>query len=481
MKIPDKLYKFLRITFLILAIVSLTFTIFYKVGHCEEPSSLGASSGGSANDSYYTFATPLPVQPEVGTDVLSSVIIDSIVDDLENGNYAGYPYNEHGFGVGEINCILFREFNSSGNYVTLYAYKDLYIDSFTFPSDFTSNSNLCTFKSLNNYFLTFDYDFDTNSITYVASRNGSSSIPFYALGSNLCYIYTAFSDPILNIDIYGIKTNFNILDYPIYLRDGSLSFSGDVIFSSSVGPSGGESDNQDIIDNIDGSDDLPQVDDSDPADTSNIPSWLKKILSALKSINSNIRGIGVTIVNLLKDLVNKVGEIIDKIGDFFVNFWQNMKNFFKHGNDDSWDDWKDNDSSDLVSALDNSLVFGGFSDFKTLVSDIDSCFDVDPVSNVPSWEIPLQGTVLYSNNLQSITIDFSFFNDFKNTWLLFIRAVVCIAFALHVIHQIPSILHGLPGNHDIDNITRTSEPSQPPVFNTFVSGDLVKNYNSKRR
>ena len=135
--IHDKMYKFLRIAFLILAIVSLTFTIAYKVGHCEEPSSLGASSGGSNSGSTYFFATPLPVQPDVGSDVLSSAIIDSIVDDLENGNYVGYPYNEHGFGVDEINCIIFREYNSSGNYVTCYAYKDMYIDSFTFPSDFS--------------------------------------------------------------------------------------------------------------------------------------------------------------------------------------------------------------------------------------------------------------------------------------------------------------------------------------------------------
>lgn len=477
----NNIQKTLHIILLILAIVSLTFTIFYKVGHCEEPSSLGASSGGSGNTSYYFFATPLPVQPEIGcSKPLTSQIISALVNRIQSGPYpTGYPYNDHGFD--NINVLLFREYSSANNTIEVIAYYDCYINYFSWPSDFTSGSNLAGFKSLNNYGLRLVYDITNDSITYVSSVNGSYTLAFYAIGNSNCYIYTAFSDPILNIDIYGIKTNFDIINYPIYLRDGSLSYSGDVIFSSSVSPSGGESGNQDIIDNIDNSDDLPQVDDTDPADTSSVPAWLKKILSALKSINSNLRGIGVTIVNLLKDLVDKITGIAQTVADFCVNFWQNLKDFFKHGNDDNWDSWKDTTDSDLIDALDDSLVFGGFSDFKTLVNDIDSCFDVDPVTEVPSWEIPLTGTVLYSNNLQSITIDFSFFNRFKNTWLLFIRAVVCIAFALHILHQIPSIFHGLPGSHDIDNVTRTSEPSQPPVFNTFVSGDLIKNFNSKRR
>lgn len=458
MKITDNMYKILRITFLILATVSLIFTILYKVGHCEEPSSLGASSGGSSSGgSFYFFATPLPVLPEVGCNKpLTDDIINSLVNRIQSGPYpTGYPYNEHGFD--NINLILFREFSSSNNSIEVIAFYDGYINSFSMPSDYSVGSNLATFKSLNNYALRIIYDITNDSITYVTSFNGSFTLPFYALDNSNCYIYLAASDPILNIDFYGIKTQFNIFNYPIYLRDGSLSYSGDVVFSSSVGPSGGGSDNQDIIDNIDNSDDLPQVDDTDPSDISNLPAWLKKILSALKSINSNLRGIGVTIVKLLKDLVSKVGEIINKIGDFFVDFWQNMKDFFKHGNDSSWDDWKDYDTSDLVSALDNSSIFGGYSDFKTLVSDLDSCFDVDPVSEVPSWDIPLNGTLLYSNNFQKITIDFSFFNKFKDKWLLFIRAVVCITFALHVIHQVPSIFHGLPGQHDVENVIQKGE------------------------
>ena len=116
----DKLYKVLRIIFLALAIFSLVFTLAHKVGLC-------ASGGGST--SYYPFESdrPLAVAGDVGSSVLSDTIINTILTDLENGNYPGYPFNEHGFGVDEINLLVFREYNHHCKHKNKHNYQMNYI------------------------------------------------------------------------------------------------------------------------------------------------------------------------------------------------------------------------------------------------------------------------------------------------------------------------------------------------------------------
>lgn len=439
--------------------------IFYSArifAHCEEPS-LGASSGGSSSDNnYYFFATPLPVKPDVGSDVLTSQIIETIVDDLESGNYTGYPYNEHGFGVDEINCIIFREYNSSGNYVTFYAYKDLYIDSFTFPSDYNSNSNLCTFKSLNNYFLTFDYDFDSNSITYVASRTGSVSIPFYALGTNNCYIYNVLSDPILGINFYAMVKNKPILNYPIYVRDGELALSGDVKFSNTVGSgSGGDSNiNDEITDNIEDSSELPQVDDSAPSDPTNIPSWLQKILTGLKTFNKNMLGIGRTIIGKLKDIFDKLKDFVDTwiiTFDDGINAIISAINGLKDGTtqEEAKQAWVDgyNDFA-LKPAID--IVSGWGSGFHSSIDSADALTDYSYEIPMPPIGIPNlttgQTDMVYLFG-RSITIDLNwyvqpnFFGKSPRDYLTeFVIPWLILSFVVSLYFKLPGMLGGASDN-----------------------------------
>ena len=427
----NKLYKILRITFLVLAIVSMTFTIFYKVGHCEEPS-LGASSGGSGNDSYYTFATPLPVVPEVGcSKPLTSEIISSLVNRIQSGPYpTGYPYNEKGFD--NLNVILFNEYNSSNNTLQVIAYYDCYINSFNFPSDYSTSSNFVNFKSLNNYALRIEYNISNDTITYVNSTNGNHTLTFYPLSYSSCYIYSAFSDPILNIDIYGIKTIFNISNYPIYLRDGSLSFSGDVKFSSSVAPSGNESDKQDSIDDIDDSiedsSQLPQVDDELPADPTT-PNLIKKILSALKTINKTIGGVGISIVDTLKKILGKL-DILDDIKQFYQDY-NNIKN---------------TSSADVVSAFQGTIIYTTYSNIRSDISSFLNMFNVTPASSAPTWTIPLNGTVLYNQNYPNIVIDFGFYDRFRNTVSNILVAILTCSCVFNIIRSIPDIITGASGD-----------------------------------
>lgn len=468
------MYKKLRVIFLSLAIISMVFTLVYKVGHCAD------SSGGSSDSSFYPFASdvPLPVASDVGCVGLTQEIIDSLVNRIQSGPYpTGYPYHEHGFN--NINLILFSEF--SDNILQCRVYYDGYLSNFVFPDDFSVTSSIANFKSLNNYALRINYDVVNDEITYVQSNNGSYGLTFYPLGSSNCWISSVVSGV---VNIYQVNKNQNIPLYPIYLRDGELSFNGVVRFSDSVNSSGGSGHSKggaiaDISDSIDESTDLPQVDDSAPSDSSSIPAWLQKILTALKSINSNLRGVGVSIVS-------GIGELIDKIIEFCDNIWDWIQNKFNNFIDSiggfisDYNDIKDTDSNDVIEALDNSIIFGGFSTFKGYLSTLDSIFNVSASESAPVWRIPLNNTVLYSQSLQYIEIDFSFFDRFHDVWIAFISLVFGFGMIFHILKSIPGIFHGLPGSHDVNNLTQPTLHT-PPVknYNTFVSGDLIKNYRSK--
>lgn len=323
----NKVYKVLRIIFLTLAILSMLFAFASKVV-------FAASSGGSST--YYGFWSDQPyyVGPPLGVKsdgYVTSNIINALVNRIQSGPYpTGYPYQDHGFD--NVNLILFREYNSSNHQIQCSVFYDAYISSFDYPSDLTQNSNFVTFRSLNNYGIRITYDIDNDSIIYVNSINGNHIIPFYGLGSNSCWISSVFTDPNPVFQIYQINQNQDIFNYPLYIRDGEMSFSSQVVFSTNIRPSGGDEDStiDDIEDNIDEADDsnLPGVDDSDPSDPTSTPAWLKKILTGLKNINKNIQGIGITINKTLNNIKNKITELAETVAEWCVNFWDNVRDFF---------------------------------------------------------------------------------------------------------------------------------------------------------
>ena len=458
----DSVLKLLRIISLTLIIFSLVFSIARFISHCEEPS-LGASSGGPSNDPYYFFATPLPVKPEIGcSKPLTNEIISALVNRIQSGPYpTGYPYHEHGFD--DVNLILFREYHPRNNTIDVNVFYDGYISSFDFPSDFSSDSTLCTFRSLNNYCLRITYDITNDSITYVTSANGNFNLPFYSLGSSNCYIYTAFSDPILNIDLYGIKTNFDIFLYPIYLRDGDLSFSGDVKFSTTVGTGSGDDDtNDEINDNIEDTSDLPQIDDNAPNDGTSIPAWLQKILSGLKVFNKNMLGIGKTIISGIKSVISKLTEIIETIAEWCVKFWDTLKDIW-----DSLEGLKDGTTQqDAVEEWKRQFNASYFGQLCTLIQSLiagwGNAFNADAPSTlvftIPMMPIGIpdadSGTVsntyLFGN---SITLNFSWYTQtvyfgktiktmVNDVFFVFVYASFCFAMLVNA----PGFISGVPGS-----------------------------------
>ena len=302
-----------KVIILTLSVIILLCPILWKVN-------AKASEGD-----FIPFDKPLAVTPTMGTTMLTQTLIDTIVTELESGNYTGYPYNEHGFGADEINLLLFSEYNSSGNYITLYAFKDGYISDFSWPSDYNTGSNMVTFRSLGNYLLRFDYDFDESKITYVTSTTGNCILPFYALGNNLCWIENLMPSQggrvIPDIPVYACIEQKNIRCYPLYLRDGEMSFGGDVIFKSGR-PTQTDDETarliQNFIDLYGDIDQLPQVDESTETGTGDSLT-LKLIKQYTKGTMNGVQAAGLFIAQTITDSNKSLGDKIETLFDAWLN------------------------------------------------------------------------------------------------------------------------------------------------------------------
>ena len=408
----------------------------------------------SRADTYYAFASdvPLAVRADIGCAYLNDTIIADLVADIQNGVYptGTYPYHEHGFD--DINLILFREYNSNENKIQVYAFCDGFISDYTFPSDYNSTSTLCNFRSLNNHLLRIEYDLDDNSITYVSSSSGNTYLVFYALGNNYCWIENL---SVGMIPIYAIKQQFNIVSYPIYLRDGSLSYNGNVVFQESS-PQGGKSkiiqDIRDSIDEINDGSTLPKVDTTPPVDTSSMPQWMQKIVNGLSAINQNVQGGITSIIDKLDSINIQLPEWLQNILDDIkgalttYNIWiQNTYNLIS-GFFTMFNSMMQTTDDDFEDALMDSVFMHGYSDFTNYSNQFDSVMNSNPASGSDlQFEIPLQGTVLYSSALQKITISFAFFDRIRNGYLTFLALVLGVGFYLHIRHTLPSILSGGAG------------------------------------
>lgn len=452
------MYKKLKIIFLSLAIISMIFTLFYKVGHC-------ASGGDTVND-YMVISDFFPVGPHYGNN-FSENDLATIIQNINSV----IPFDSD---FPTFDCAVVYEFNSSDNTLTLACFNGSNnLQLITSPSSFFSSGSEGWFYSNYRYqgnarvivnlsdlscsFLRWDrYNYSFNSSVFLSSLPNNSRVLYYDR------FYSG---------------------YPIYMSYDEMIYQGVTYFKKFSSPSGGGHHKggaiADISESIEDSSDLPQVDDNAPSDTSSVPAWLQKILTALKSINSNLRGVGVSIVS-------GIGELIDKISEFCENVWDWIQDKFNNFIDgingviSDYNDLKDTDSDDVISALDNSIIFGGFSTFKGYLSTLDSAFNVSASENAPVWRIPLNGTVLYSSRLQYIEIDFSFFDRFHDIWIGFISLVFGFGMIFHILKSIPGIFHGLPGSHDVNNLTQPTMHTPPQkTYNTFVSGDLIKNYRSK--
>lgn len=430
------MYKKLRLLFLSLVIISMVFTLVYKVGHCASDSS----------EVLYFESMPYIVENNVGASgLISEAVILRIVDYV-------LTYDT----LGSSESLLIVPYGDSNNYHI---------------AAMIPNSSPNIFDDyVGNYILYYRVSYDFDSSGNFISSVSNAAFRIY-LNNALEYINNR----------YVYRFNYFSDSYPVYVRNPQnyRTTNNTQVFTNRIGGHHKGGSIADIIDSIEDSSELPQVDDSSPSDSSSLPAWLQKILSALKSINSNLRGIGVSIVS-------GIGELIDKISEFCENIWDWIQNKFNNFIDNiggvisDYNDLKDTDVNDVITALDNSIIFGGFSTFKGYLSTLDSIFNVSASESAPVWRIPLNGTVLYSSRLQYIDIDFSFFDRFHDVWLAFISLVFGFGMIFHILKSIPGIFHGLPGSHDVNNLTQPTMHT-PPVknYNTFVSGDLIKNYRSK--
>ena len=403
----NKFYKILRITFLILAIISMTFTLFYKVGHC-------ASGGGSGVDpsQYYLIDDFAPVGSGYGNN-LSQSDIDAIVASCDSSkpNDSDIPF---------IDTYLIVEYNSLSNSLTLAGFctqgRGIYSTSGSFPDTITATW-YSTKTSWSGYGL-FTVDLSTNSATFTSWRNSMYT-------SN---IYTWFTQ--LPNNNYYLEKGIFRSGYPIKCPDSS--YNGDIIFKNVASSGGGHSKGgaiADIDESIEDSSELPQVDDTPPSDPSSTPGWLAKILSAFKTLNKNLLGVGVSIVNALQGILDKLGIL-----DIFKNFYEDYNNI------------RNTNSSDVTSAFQQTILYQGYSYITSDVNSFKNMFNVTPASSAPTWTIPLTGTVLYNQNYPNIVIDFGFYDRFRNTVSNILIAILTCSCVFNIIRSIPDIITGASGD-----------------------------------
>ena len=424
--------------------------IFYSArifAHCEEP--LRASGGGSGVDhnQYYEITDFIPVGPGYGNN-FSQQEIDSICSAADSVT----PFDND---IPFADTYIIVEYDQSLNRLLLAGLctrgNGIYTTRGTWPDTFS-----VTWYSTNNSYVGHSYvyvDLDDYSASWYRWTNTY-------FDSSVFNWFTQFPN-----NKYYLEKGVIYSSYPLKCPD--TSYNGDVIFKN-VDSSGGVSDdNQDIIDNIEDTSDLPQVDDSAPNDPTNIPSWLQKILTGLKTFNKNLLGVGKTIINKLSGIGNRLKDIFDKLKEFFdtwvitfddgINAIISAINGLKDGTTqeqaknawvDGFNNWSLKPALDIVSGWGS----GFHSSIDSAVALTDYSYDIPmPPIGIPNLTTG-QTDLIYLFG-RSITIDLNwyvqpnFFGKSPREYLTeFVIPWLILSFAVSLFFKIPGILGGASDN-----------------------------------
>ena len=395
----NKLYKILRITFLILAIVSMTFTIFYKVGHCA-----------SSDNSNLTDQSSIPIAVSFGYgfnpndwSTLSQTDVVPILHAEMNNHVGSGNYRD-------AKKYFFYEFDSSNNRIT-------FVCVFERTNQGSSNGlypSLCY------------YDSSNNTINYEQIYKGYITLNMSDL---TVYDYReTFQNLVIPVNTFTNVLHHNTALYPFFVNSELYDDNSVQIYKHLATSSSRQDSIDDIDEGIEDSSQLPQVDDNSPSDpTTN--NFLKKLLSALKTINSTIGGVGISIIDHFKQLISSIGEY-----SIIKQFYEDYNNI------------RNTSSSDVVSAFQGTIIYTTYSNIRSDISSFLNMFNVTPASSAPTWKIPLNGTVLYNQNYPNIVIDFGFYDRFRNTVSNILVAILTCSCVFNIIRSIPDIITGASGD-----------------------------------
>lgn len=378
-----------------LTIVSLTFTICTKIGHCEDLGIVG-----------------LPLIYGQGQGFDSIVFTENHMRQI-NAIYAQNPSN------GPMEVMLFGEYTDSTHYTVI---------------------------GLNKYANGYDVQFENvtpdNAFPNLQYRCPARWVIWTISGDNVSYVRYGDSIDIWinnfvelgNNGYYDLKSG-NLYKYPmwtaesyngeIYDTDGNLIFSRTIPVPVPGHTKGGVLSN--YIDSQDFLGNLPEVDEDPPSDTSSIPGWLNKILGGLgtinKSIQSGVLTIGDYIGQLKESVENGIAWVTQPYDSQIIN--DNVAPFLS----------------------DNALI-QGFNSSKTSIQGVYSAIGSVSAKTRSQmvWDIPF--------NLPSMSqtfhaqIDFGWYENIRSTFEPFLNMFLMVGFLFSFIRSIPGILHGNSGEGD---------------------------------
>lgn len=392
----DKLYKVLRIIFLALAIFSLVFTLAHKVGLC-------ASGGSSGDNDFYPWSVPLPIAHDVGFSIdVPNSIKEYVVNDIEDGIVGSdNGYNYTGLVVG---ALLASEYDATNNRISFTVLRGtVVVQDWAFDNAPSSASTLCKF-SYDQGYCQYIYDITSGSCAYF--RNRSSSSGYFSLTQG----YQIPFNEVLpsGVSRFVVPKLTSITNYPVWVRDGSLSYNGNVVFQNMSSSGGGSSsegldDVIDMIDQIEDNSDVPQIDDTDPADISNPIGFLRKILTGIKKLGTYIISGFSSMINAIKNAALAIVQAIVDFYDFVRNnFYGLMQSFAQAFNNllSSLPTWIGN----VVTAIQNI--------YNWLYNVLDTLFG-DLIANIID-------ILTYLHDLYEAEMDFirNFFHGNNNNFVL---------------------------------------------------------------
>lgn len=202
------------------------------------------------------------------------------------------------------------------------------------------------------------------------------------------------------------------------------------------------------------------VDITDPSNTSNVPSWLQKILSGLGTINNTIGGGFSWIKNGINNIFGAISDFSDTVVDGFSSIVGKLDDVITsiEGNSGDYESVADA----WIDCYEDSLIYDFISEFSVVDASLKSLANTSPASSVsfsmglPSWNVPnVSGSgssnILANHNSISFNFDWYTVPRYSNgdsirdrIWLVFIPFIL-VGFMWRLLSKIPSILGGNSG------------------------------------
>lgn len=418
MKDKFSLFKFLRLIFYALAIISMVFALYKKISKAAAAQTIYTEPPYPVGDGYGYY----PYQEEMFQQAVSEIL--AFRPDVQliyctqftDSNYAYFNgvYNLTDISItGALNSGFSRA-NYQGSMVDGFIWSNGSIVQYTYQA---GSPNYC---QLSNY-----TEFDVNNPNFVwLMRN--VYIPGYPL----------YISPNVNKSVY---------EDSFFVKSGSggIGLTGGA--SGSITSPGGDSSSLDlefdlILDDSAFLDKLQEILDSNLSQEDKLDSIIQ-LLSSSNGKYDSIIGYLQSNNNALSVLSQKLDLIYGKLVDsqdgnksWLEKIYLKLVQIYDYITEPY-------NSQEIEEKLSSLQIGQDMQSFRNSISQVSGVFDA-PVATSSELRFEIPFTLPYINYSDSVVIDFSFYESIRNIIMPFIVAFLCFGFVLSLVRSIPGIFHG---------------------------------------